>query len=556
VTNAPTADADPTENSGNTAFKILVKEELDSLNFYTEASGNTRHFHLWNKTTNANETDNKTERIGTAVGGTNVGYITSYTNVQPGEYIFYNTGFGGGFVGIVAKTIDLPDDPRSEAPISWSTDKVELKLRDAFTAPTFSNPENLPVVFSVVGETATVDENGNIALVEGKVGTTIVSATYTETGEADQYKTTVKDCEISVLSNVTVVTLPAPYEVGEDIEIDADKLFSASGAVDADASLLEDDNITVKTLYSAKSGSYGDTYLGHKFTKTIQVRTAAAPNAENPNGTQQKDCTPVIVTPNTNLTLYVFGRRQAMDVPELTTIEDDVENNVITETHYNGWAVNDGKSLRVTCVDEPTVLIDQEIILGKFIDKDYAYVATKVELEAGKTYTLYAVGTTYGVNGIGYVLPTTPEVPEIEEPASNKNGEGAIESLTFTVPEGYNLYYRYVTLNPASMGETNAPMREAAETLEHEGETYTLLHGDTLPVTEDGTLYYFAHNPETDARSEVKSMAVSGTTALVEISAEAGVVEYYNLQGIRVAAPAEGVYIRKQGDNVSKVYVK
>lgn len=33
-------------------------------------------------------------------------------------------------------------------------------------------------------------------------------------------------------------------------------------------------------------------------------------------------------------------------------------------------------------------------------------------------------------------------------------------------------------------------------------------------------------------------------------------VEYFNLQGMRVAEPANGIYIRRQGDNVSKIYVK
>ena len=33
-------------------------------------------------------------------------------------------------------------------------------------------------------------------------------------------------------------------------------------------------------------------------------------------------------------------------------------------------------------------------------------------------------------------------------------------------------------------------------------------------------------------------------------------VEYFNLQGVRVAEPENGLYIRRQGKNVSKVFVK
>ncbi|MDE6417875.1 MAG: Ig-like domain-containing protein [Duncaniella sp.] len=480
-----------------------------------------------------------------------------------------------------------------------------------------------------------------------------------------------------------------------------------------------------------------------------------------------------------------------MDVPELTTVEDDVENNVITETHYNGWVANDGKSLKVYCVEDGAD-VSQEIVLGDFQDASYAFVATKVELEAGKNYTLYALGTTYVVNGIGYILPlmdadiaypvekydykfgsTDNELPVLANPnnlpvtyaSSNtevatvdENGnvdvlavgttvisatfeaangyrgavaqytlsvaeaatvvsfipgdknnqgyevcgtssdnksltiggvsyksnllylanswgdnenyiklgveggfkkgdvvtiKGAINSgsktagihlystkehklmtsedfvdvkgdtslepttvsytleaaaknlyiarngstglyicyisvehpysyvepeapeapsytaatgddnvtvYTFTVAEGHNIYYRFDAAEEATEPETPAaaPMREAAATLEHDGQTYQLLNGSlSFTKNDNGTLTYFAHNPETDGRSELVTETISGgTTGLEEISAEAGVVEYYNLQGIRVAAPAEGVYIRKQGDNVSKVYVK
>lgn len=45
-----------------------------------------------------------------------------------------------------------------------------------------------------------------------------------------------------------------------------------------------------------------------------------------------------------------------------------------------------------------------------------------------------------------------------------------------------------------------------------------------------------------------------GTSAISEISADENApVEYFNLQGIRVANPENGLYIRRQGNKVSKV---
>lgn len=50
-------------------------------------------------------------------------------------------------------------------------------------------------------------------------------------------------------------------------------------------------------------------------------------------------------------------------------------------------------------------------------------------------------------------------------------------------------------------------------------------------------------------------LAIVGT-AVVELDADAADVEYFNLQGVKVANPENGIYIRRQGDKVNKVIVK
>ncbi len=51
---------------------------------------------------------------------------------------------------------------------------------------------------------------------------------------------------------------------------------------------------------------------------------------------------------------------------------------------------------------------------------------------------------------------------------------------------------------------------------------------------------------------------LSGSSSAINtvIMDENAPVEYFNLQGVRVAEPAAGLYIRRQGDNVAKVMVK
>ena len=50
---------------------------------------------------------------------------------------------------------------------------------------------------------------------------------------------------------------------------------------------------------------------------------------------------------------------------------------------------------------------------------------------------------------------------------------------------------------------------------------------------------------------------VSATSGIAGVEADANApVEYYNLQGVRVAEPANGLYIRRQGNTAAKVLVK
>ena len=71
-----------------------------------------------------------------------------------------------------------------------------------------------------------------------------------------------------------------------------------------------------------------------------------------------------------------------------------------------------------------------------------------------------------------------------------------------------------------------------------------------------------------DFEGEIKLVLVNGQMKEAEIyfTPNAGVdavavennaaVEYFNLQGVRVANPENGLYIRRQGATVSKVLVK
>ena len=98
--------------------------------------------------------------------------------------------------------------------------------------------------------------------------------------------------------------------------------------------------------------------------------------------------------------------------------------------------------------------------------------------------------------------------------------------------------------------------------------------GVALPVGETRDMLNIVDNPSVAGKTIVISgsleayFSAPGVKNAVYVSGldESGIdnittdsnapAEYYNLQGVRVANPEAGLYIRRQGNNVTKVYVK
>lgn len=70
--------------------------------------------------------------------------------------------------------------------------------------------------------------------------------------------------------------------------------------------------------------------------------------------------------------------------------------------------------------------------------------------------------------------------------------------------------------------------------------------GQTVPMTVKFDSLPYSHNFETYVVSGIEDVTVD----------ENAPVEYYNLQGVRVENPANGLYIRRQGNKATKVLVK
>ena len=78
--------------------------------------------------------------------------------------------------------------------------------------------------------------------------------------------------------------------------------------------------------------------------------------------------------------------------------------------------------------------------------------------------------------------------------------------------------------------------------------------GDNV-VIKGKLLLYGGNKPEINMNSEIVTLNGAAGVENVVVDANAP-VEYFNLQGVRVAEPANGIFIRRQGNKAVKVLVK
>lgn len=496
--------------------------------------------------------------------------ITEVSNLDSEkDYVVSIYGINGDTYFYCAELI-YKEPVLNPAPIAWTATSVEYKVRDNVAnvkLPELDNKEGLNVTYASSNENiATIDETGKVTLKNDVVGTSTISATY----KADsKYGETVATYVITVKTNE--VDAYAWAEFSPNTKFNFDYLWKAPSKEQKAGKLIEDKNLEVSTVYTAKATEDGGTFFGETFKNALQLgRIEIDPSTDNLTGTEYSGNSPMVVKPATDLQLVIIYKKQGVEVGE-PKVTDDVENNVITNTHFAGSEMNDGKSLWAASQKNVTTKLSQKIINGGSYDpkvtvpgneKEVMYVASVWDLKAGETYTIWSRGTTTAVNGIGYILPTidapTASVEGVADLTAGLDikGKETVVKLN-AAEEGHNVYAVFVA---AETGTGVAPA-DAAATMTHdelEGQTFSLVGEDGVKVNAPGTLYFFSHDPASDLKSKLAQLTVKDSTTGVnglEVDANAP-VEYYNLNGVRVANPENGVFIRRQGNKVSKVVVK
>lgn len=431
--------------------------------------------------------------------------------------------------------------------ISWSAAEAEATLGTAFTAPTLTVTNGLKVFYeSSKPEVASITADGVVTPLA--MGVTTITATTTET-----YKYT----SVSASYSLKVVD-PNVTKVVDHLNQTTLKI---SGTTYKNYTYESTETGITYVACTNYNSQYSGMTINTSQTGTYYVYPGFAVKS-NPNGLVCKSITVEWSYLGKGTTLYVLANNDHgynYTEGELGHKKGDKDDAPLVLIRYG---------LKDAWTEGPT---NSERTLQK-----PASVSEKV------TYTFPDMATFFGIftdlNAhyikdieIVWEKAVTPEVTMVEDNANN--------TITVTVNHAdYILHYKKIHNNNWNnhwgSEAANAPARVAQDTTgEPLADSEDWVSTGTNTITIDKTIadhqnrhYKFTafHKDDTALANELNHVNFlidgDGTLTGIEgIGAEAGAdapAEYYDLQGRRVANPVSGLYIRRTGSKVEKVFVK
>lgn len=274
---------------------------------------------------------------------------------------------------------------------------------------------------------------------------------------------------------------------------------------------------------------------------TIALEQVAAPTFDPASGSVERGSEVTIACATEGATIYYQANNGEM-------LEYTGEPIVINEaTKIEAWAEKDGMK-------------DSEIVSA-------SYTIVGEESHAPEAMFNFTEPASLGVTNPGSVLnhPFTVNGVTVEFTKAATGNEP-----TFYATGGYHVrVYKNATI------VVSAEEGKSIESITFTGATLYRIQHDGKAIAETGQTTVNWWSPSLDARAaapntvtftidntgraDIKTMKVNDpvVTGVEDVVVDENApVEFYNLQGVRVANPENGIFIRRQGKTVTKVLVK
>ncbi len=431
----------------------------------------------------------------------------------------YNAGKATYTLTVVDPNALLP------AEISYTTTSFTVEEYDkTFTAPVLNNPNNLsPITYSSNNEESVmVDTDGSVMIFAA--GTAEITATFAGN---DEYE--------AATASYTI-TVKKPVVPGENVY----QIVTSSDQLEAGAKY-----VIISKPFKSGAVNYGTYVMGApkstgKGFEAIKLNPDATQIEETYDLTEVASYSEIILSNSeTEGEWYMMIGDQYID----------------GSTKSNATLGADKKSVSISFNDSYDAIIKTGMDGTKDIHLQM-YAQNSNGKPANEAFNAYSSTQKKIALFKQVVKQTAPAVPtvmvndvEITDFESNYNLNEQEVTVVLTAPEGHHVHHKYVVNNTA---ETPNQLRGITP---EQGFTDNNAQTVTLKIKENGDLHFYSIHPETGAKSATTVLTfIGGTTSISEIGAdEAAEAEWFDVQGRRVARPANGgVYILKQGSKVSK----
>lgn len=254
---------------------------------------------------------------------------------------------------------------------------------------------------------------------------------------------------------------------------------------------------------------------------------------------------------------YVFIISSPLEAPAMLGLDD-----ASVEGDAEGFLVEADHTLNITFDIDPEAF-NVQVVYTMSTDEDeedaepQVYAGEPIVIDKDCEFSYYAIDMSTGNRSeeVNYMFvitlpePVAPELPELKAEGAQVE-DGFINckdnlTINFEVPEGIHVYYSLGTA-------VEAPKKAHGDADEHKD--FTKHTGEAIELTgAHKTLSFYACDPATGLHSDTTTYTLNIATGIADIDADDPDAIYFNLQGVQIAKPENGLYIRVQKGKSEKM---
>lgn len=445
---------------------------------------------------------------------------------------------------------------KSDPNLSFPQASYTVNLGDAFTAPTVTKADGVPAATYSSSNAAVATVNATSGAVNiVAAGTTTITATTAET--ADFYQGTASYTIEVIDPNAPGTSIDNPMTVAQALAACQDK----------------PEGVYVKGIVKQVTTEYSTQYKNVTFTIVDAVSDAevlecyrakwgsgvTAPGDNNP----EVGATVVMLG---DLLIYNNTKKEMNAGCQIVKYEAPVLPSAGLSFPEATYTINLGESFTApvlskvtpaaaTYASSNTAVADVDAATGAVTVNTYGSVVITATTAATSEYLAGEASYTLIVLNPAITKDAPLTVAQALAVCENAPHNVFVKGIVKEVTTEYNDQYKNVSFTIVD-AETDTEVLECFRAKWGEGVTATSDNNPQVGATVimNGDLLVYNGKKELNAGNTI--VYYDNTTGVEGIASDNAPVEYFNLQGMRVSNPQNGIYIRVQGKNTSKVMIR